>query len=453
MQAFNNAKDGVAPQAAPLKTEGTAANGKDSEKNDASLTEQKKDQKIDNKTQSASEKPAEAKPADKAKPAESTKTEAKDAQQAEAAEVQIPEETQAVVATAAQQLIDMLAQLLNMDPEELTQALSDLDISGMDLLSPGAGNELAAQLLAGGDISALVTDQSLADVAAQLTELIGEAVENLKADTGAQAEQLFGPALDKVIAPEAKAPEAAQSVEDLFSDAIAPAEETVVQPMAKSEAAAQQQGEAKQDGEAAGRKEDRERFDYHDFRTEQAPVSDTMNLTQPEAPAVAEELPQLSYVSDPEEILNQVADHIKSNVTEDMSSLEMVLHPASLGSVAVRLVSQDGQVTAQFTAQNDAVRDALQSQLAVLKENMEQAGVKVEAVEVTVASHAFEQNLEQGNDGQSEAEAKEQEKLRRATHRIDLGDYAEGEAIPVDEADALTVEMMQADGNRMDYRA
>jgi flagellar hook-length control protein FliK len=72
-------------------------------------------------------------------------------------------------------------------------------------------------------------------------------------------------------------------------------------------------------------------------------------------------------------------------------------------------------------------------------------------VEVTVSSHAFEQNLEQGNDGQSDAEASEQERLRRATRKIDLGDFA-GIQEDLDEADAVTVQMMQADGNKMDYK-
>jgi len=130
----------------------------------------------------------------------------------------------------------------------------------------------------------------------------------------------------------------------------------------------------------------------------------------------------------------------------------MVLHPASLGNVALNLTSKDGSVSAQFTAQSEAVKAALESQLQVLKENLEQAGVRVTSVEVTVGSHAFEQNLEQGNDGQSDAEAQERERLRRATRRIDLGMNGEGDLEGIDDADAVTVEMMQADGNRMDHR-
>ena len=131
----------------------------------------------------------------------------------------------------------------------------------------------------------------------------------------------------------------------------------------------------------------------------------------------------------------------------------MSLHPASLGNVAVNLVSRNGVLTAEFTTQTDAARAALESQLAVLKENLEQQGVKIEAVEVTVSSHAFEENLEQGNNGSSDAEADERERLRRATRRIDLGPFGEDGLEDISEADMVTADMMRSDGNRMDYRA
>jgi uncharacterized protein (DUF58 family) len=191
--------------------------------------------------------------------------------------------------------------------------------------------------------------------------------------------------------------------------------------------------------------------EFEQIREEQAAFMPNADQTSEiSADELRAQTQELRYTTDPQEILDQVADQIKTKVKEDMSSLEMVLHPASLGNVALNLISKDGSVSAQFTAQNEAVKAALESQLAVLKENLEQAGVRVTEVSVAVGSHAFEQNLEQGNDGQSDAEAKEQERLRRATRRIDLG--LDGDMEEIDDADALTVEMMQADGNRMDHR-
>ena len=131
----------------------------------------------------------------------------------------------------------------------------------------------------------------------------------------------------------------------------------------------------------------------------------------------------------------------------------MTLNPQSLGNVAVNLISKNGALTAEFTTQTEAAKAALESQIVVLKENLEQQGVKVDAVDVTVSSHAFEQNLEQGNDGDSEAEAAEKERLRKGTRKIDLNTFTDGYPEDIDEADQVTVSMMQSDGNRMDYRA
>ncbi|MBR5421316.1 MAG: flagellar hook-length control protein FliK [Lachnospiraceae bacterium] len=461
MQAFNNAKDGMNSQMTPIKTEGTAANGKDSEQSEAPAKDMREDKSVKTEQPRPQKTETADKPVEEKADVRTGDTRTADTQAAApAADAPVDEATEAVLVTAMQQFIDLLAQLLDMSPEELTEALGELDISGMELLDVHAGNELAAELFAGGDISALLTDQSLAETAGRINELITETIETLKADLGDDAVQLFAPVLEAGLKaetesiPESKAPAAAESVEHMFSDAIAAPEEEVTAVADRPvQTQAKQQNEEAQEQHTEGRRENRERFDAHEFRTEQSFAPESVNVQQPDAVDVPQAAEQLHYTSNPEEILSQVAEHIRTQVTEDMSSLEMVLHPASLGSVAVRLVSQDGAVTAQFTAQNDAVRDALAGQLQLLKENMEQAGVKVEAVEVTVASHAFEQNLEQGNGGQSEAEAQEQERLRRATHRIDLGDYAEGDVIPVDEADAVTVQMMQADGNRMDYRA
>lgn len=65
------------------------------------------------------------------------------------------------------------------------------------------------------------------------------------------------------------------------------------------------------------------------------------------------------------------------------------------------------------------VKEALESQIADLKQNMNQAGVKVDAVEVTVGGHEFERNLEQ-NAKQEEQQAEEREKAANATRHINL---------------------------------
>ena len=464
MQAFNNARDDMTAEVTGLKTEGTAAQGKDSARQNT--------QSADSSAARDSVKPQKADTADTADNAAAVKDNgpqnavkaAKDntnATEAEPTEEALPDDNAlTAVATAFQQLIDALAELFNMDPKELTGAINDLAAQGMNLFDAGAAGELVAMLKGDGDIASLLTDSSLKDLAEQVSELIEKTVKEAGEIIPNEPERYLAAQAARADLADTSQPGAAESVASLESDAIHPAAE-IADAALKDPSAGQSRaqngdaaGEEVKEGNNASAKTQRADREEQEFRPEAAAVQNAVEEIQvPADEAVRNEMQQLRYTSSPEQILEQVTEQIRASRSEDMSSLEMVLHPASLGSVAVRLVSQDGQVTAMFTAQNEAVRDALAGQLALLRENMEQAGVKVEAVEVTVGSHAFEQNLEQGNDGQSEAEAQERERLRRATHRIDLGEYAEGEEIIVDEADAVTVQMMQADGNRMDYRA
>ena len=72
-------------------------------------------------------------------------------------------------------------------------------------------------------------------------------------------------------------------------------------------------------------------------------------------------------------------------------------------------------MTAKTMTQNAVVKEALEAQTVELRQNLEQAGVKVDAVEVTVASHEFEKNLEQNAEGEnSRASSRKKKKAEPA---------------------------------------
>lgn len=104
-----------------------------------------------------------------------------------------------------------------------------------------------------------------------------------------------------------------------------------------------------------------------------------------------------------ESIMNQLAEQIKLNVGKDFTSMEMQLYPEHLGKVGVQIVAKDGIVTAQLTAENESVKKVLETQLNILKENITNQGIKIEEVEVTIASHSFEQNNMSNSNGQDKS--------------------------------------------------
>ena len=434
LQAFSDAQDSMLSDLkteSKANTDGTGAQGKDSYNQNTAAQNRPVTQKADE-----SSKPVQKQPAAQSTKPEEGSTVAADTDDTEA----LTEENTEVVA-AAQQLFLEIAEMLQISPEELQGVLDEMAVSADALLDPSMINQLVANVSAEGDLSALVTDSSLSELTKEMNALIGEMVGQLEAQN-AQADP--------------------ETVKQVLADALVQVQEEApvteeVQIAAEAQQPGMENDQSGTDGDASAKRK---------VRNEQPEERGAMDAlahlnaqgADPEVDikdALRAQTEELRYTTNPQEIMDQVLDQIKTQVKEDMTSLDMVLHPASLGHVALNLTSRDGAVTAQLTAQNESVRAALESQIVILKENLEQAGVKIEAVEVTVSSHAFEQNLEQGNDQESDAQMQEREKLRRATHKINLGD-SEGEGAmgleDLGEAEAVNVAMMQADGRRMDYR-
>lgn len=150
------------------------------------------------------------------------------------------------------------------------------------------------------------------------------------------------------------------------------------------------------------------------------------------------------------EIMNQIMDYMRIQLKPGMEQLEMQLHPESLGSLHIQITSKGGEVTAQFQVQNEAVKAALESQIVELKDTLKEQGVRVEAVEVTVESHAFESNLWQGKERDENASYQGSKKSPR---RINLDALEEGFEEEADEEALLAARIMEANGNTVDYTA
>lgn len=151
-----------------------------------------------------------------------------------------------------------------------------------------------------------------------------------------------------------------------------------------------------------------------------------------------------------EEIMDQIMEYMKINVKADTQELEMQLHPASLGTVNVQIAAKDGVLTAHFTAQNETVRAVIETQLIQLKNQFEEQGIKVDAVEVTVANHAYGEQFSE----QNENAAQEQGKAKKGIRRINLDEIGEEEDLDeMEDSERIAVEMMQANGSTVDYTA
>lgn len=148
-------------------------------------------------------------------------------------------------------------------------------------------------------------------------------------------------------------------------------------------------------------------------------------------------------------IMDQIMEFMKIQVGDGITRLEMQLQPESLGTVQVQIAAKDGVITAQFTAQNEMVKNALESQMIQLKDTFDAQGIKVDSIEVAVQSQAFDRNLHQGR-GQQGSNSQESKTSGRV-RRLNLNALEEGMDEILDEADQLAAQMMEQNGNTVDY--
>ena len=162
---------------------------------------------------------------------------------------------------------------------------------------------------------------------------------------------------------------------------------------------------------------------------------------------------QTGFSFEAREIMQQILDYIKVSVKPDMTSLQMQLNPEELGTLQIEVSNKNGVLTAQFTTQDEGVKAIIESQLIQLKENLNEQGLKVQAVEVTVASQQFDRNLDKnGNEGATQDGNPNASK--KQIRRINLNELdMEEDLEDADDAIRIAAEMMARNGNTIDFMA
>lgn len=111
-------------------------------------------------------------------------------------------------------------------------------------------------------------------------------------------------------------------------------------------------------------------------------------------------------------VVRQIVNAVRVNITEEVRTIEVALTPEHLGRVNVTVASKDGILTASMVVQNEMVKNAIENQLTMLKTQFESQGIKVEQVEVTVASHEFNSDMQGGTDDKNNTKSGARRKFR-----------------------------------------
>lgn len=369
----------------------------------------------------------------------------------------------------ASEVLPQTAENLSVSVETVAEAMQELGMELTDLLVPDRMTELM-MTLTGEDQMSLVTDETLYNTLQELTALTKEAGEELMKELSLTPED-FRAMLERLGTQEADTTHSDMQDAQAFVSVINTDERTsgLMTADTKEQAGTQQtdqshmtdnvQDKTQQDGtqvaagyraeeDSAQTKEKGESF----AEGGQGFAEHLMNRTNEFVEALTQETEAADSYLDAEQIMKQITDFMRNHLNAQGSSVELQLHPASLGTLNIAVTAKNGIVTAQFTAQDEAVRAILEGQVAELRSRLDEQGVKVEAIEVTVSSHEFERNLEQNAD-QDADERGEAGAKRRTTRRLNLDELGEEDAEELDDAEQIARDMMRIHGNRLDYLA
>lgn len=406
----------------------------------------------------------------------------------------LPKDASEQIETITNEIKDVLEEKLNVSDEELVQAMEQLGISMLDLTDPTKLTQLVMELTGSQDGSELLLNPDFQLLTGQVQELfqqlteslnltpeemqqLSEQLKALQENTPIEnAEQLqtediaeaYQPQTeenvqDNVALTETKETEVQstiteKNVSDIAKEVDDAAKQTEQAETQTSVSQTEETAENQTDGETemekgdtnTSEKQEPEVKSQADTKSEQTQVSyqtTTQMVNNGQTVEVVQTVTQTQV--DVENILRQISQMTKISVTQAQSSIEMQLNPENLGKVYLQVISKEGAITAQIAAQNEAVKQVLESQIAVLKENMNQQGMKVEAIEVTIASHEFEQNLE----GQQEHTSKGQQEQEKTSRRgINLNRLDELDGL-MSEEESLVAKIMQDNGNSVDLTA
>ena len=356
------------------------------------------------------------------------------------------EKVQEVLGTIVQNLIGQITETFSVSEEELQGVMDELGMTETDLMDPAQLNELLMAVSGAEDSFALLTDEELYGNVKSILDLqkdlTGQAQEELQLTP-----EKWQDAVTKVVTEE---PVITVEVEDHATDAAERSQSDVELPTVE------QEPEEKIQAPVQNTQEEKTKDSGNRHESQTAGQQGNLLLQNLKEENFLSGLQQASQTegtqtTDTQDIMRQIMDYMKVSVKADSSDLEMQLHPQSLGTLHVQVASKNGVVTANFITQNETVKAALESQMVQLKESFAEQGVKVEAIEVTVQTHSFEQNLEQGRGNQSDQESGAGVSRRR-TRRINLNTaFAEDE--PQTEEDRIAADIMSANGNTVDFTA
>ena len=307
------------------------------------------------------------------------------------------------VAEVVAQVTQIVKDVLKITSEQLEETMNLLGISEADLLNTDVLKQMVLAVNGEQDMAAFLTN---GDLLGQMQQLVNEAEELLEKSgfdfeslssllEDADFTELFENAINELALANTK------EEADVLTEQEAQADVTVVK---------ETQIEFRTEISEAKTELSENKTDANAEQTESASLKDDAGFAnqfiQNLQNAVAEGVKEAAFGTDLaaqiREIANQILEQVRVVVAPEMTSLEIQLTPEHLGKVNITVTEQDGVMKASFVTDNELAKEAIESNLIQFKQMMNEQGIRVESVEVTVSEFTFDKNSEAGQSAQEE---------------------------------------------------
>ena len=330
------------------------------------------------------------------------------------------------ISKAVSDIKDKIKEAMDVSDEDIENAMGQLGIGIADLLNPQIVTDLVVTLSGNSDSLEFLTDASAVAALEDILNVVKEITQNLTETYNVDITSVKDIVKDLDMTSDKNTVDYQDDNRKSDNNLTADTAESITDVIAEKTAVK---------GDNAATDEKKNDSDTHLQDKSNGSIERiASDMTQSIQKAFGEVMSETSGVNEVD-IVRQVVEQIKVTATQQLSSIEDMLNPENLGKVHVAVTAKQGIVTAQLTAQNEQVKAALENQLTALKEQFNNQGIKVEAVEITVQSHGFEseQNLEGNNSNQAQQE-------KKSHRKIDLSSLEE-----LDESDMTSEEIRAKD--------
>ena len=390
------------------------------------------------------------------------------------------------------QIVDKIKSEFEVTDEEIEEAMEVLGLTIADLTKPAELRNLLMELTGTSDSIELLTNVELYDSVKEVTDLASNLFTEVAKDFSLSTEQLtemintesFEEALNEVdvsvTSNEAETEADAEVVSEVTVDKTTDAalafensdkananetkpvesnnsnesEEVPIDTEKKAPDKIEKpesftQSSLMNDEAMNERSENRKSFNFDSSKNQEFTFNQTQAVTNQTVNTVGDIVETVtSYTTgaDTDNIMRQVTDYVKVHISEDVTKMEIELHPASLGTVNMQINSQNGQITAHLTVQNELVKSVLETQMIKLQETFDEQGTKVSAIEVTVAEYSL--NSQSDNNYSEERNGRNYGSKKKGINLNEIGSLDE-----LDEEEQLEAKVMEMNGSSVNYTA